>query len=517
MHAQAKRRLVGLAVVASIAAIGLVAPAIGCSLGLDPSLIGADAAVDGLESDGPLGDAPSDAPSDTRHADGPADAAADALPPPGAGAGACSTDADCKAAVGDAAAGCVTSAKCDPIWHVCMLDVCPAPACQAEVCVTSTDTCSLPATYHFQPGAGSFPVTYGGVGPPGPGGSIAAVWPFVFVVTTNGVIAYEVVDPTSGSPTVVPVHGVPFIPDATIAVGRRVYFVKGPEGGPTFHYAIAWVDVPQNPFLQAFQASSAWVSGTTKSFNSVLTNGVDGLFFVYNPADQLWDSANLHPPLSDSTVITTQPNANFPMNAFIWGSSGSRLFTGRYDGTAYGYWGSLVTAIGTTTAQATAEQMIGAGLGEIANQAYVTTGGDGSVLASVAPYAMTDAGPTGIESTCLTWLIDPSSTGNFDATMCATLETYPTPPGGTVVGRPAWVDAHTALGLAGAASNPAATTSVHVVKKGSVAVVAGQVAALPVGPTSVGIATSNGFGYALAQDDPMNQTCTVYIFAPGCM
>ena len=33
---------------------------------------------------------------------------------------------------------------------------------------------------------------------------------------------------------------------------------------------------------------------------------------------------------------------------------------------------------------------------------------------------------------------------------------------------------------------------------------------------SVGVAASSGFGYVLAQDDPMNQTVHVYIFAPSC-
>ena len=482
----------------------------GCSLGLDPSLMNqqdsgvADAmtAVDGDAAS--TGDAPTP-PKDSM-------AGGDGMVP--LGAGQCATDKDCQAAAGDAG-GCVTSAKCDKTWHVCMLDVCKTSACSAEVCITSTNTCSLPASYGFQPGSGSFPVAYGGVGPGGPGGSIAAVWPFVFVSTTNGVVAYDVIDPTSGSPLQASVHGVPFIPQETIAVGRRVYFVRGPEGGPTFHYAIAWVDVPQNPFVTEFQASSAWVSSTTMNFNSVLTNGADGLFFVFNTADQLWQSANVHPPLSDSTTITTVASLNFPMNASVWGSSGTRLFTSRYDSTAYGYWGALVTSAGIAGAQATAEQQIGAALGEYDSQAYVTTGGDGSVLASLAPYVMTDAGPTGIASACLTWWLDSATSGNFDASKCWPLETYASPPSGVVVGRPGWLDANTALGLAGAASNPAATTSVHVVKK-TTGVVAGQVAPLPVGPTSVGVATSSGFGYALAQDDPMNQTCTVYVFAPGC-
>ena len=509
-----------LAMLLATASVAGALAVFGCSLGLDPSLMnqqdsGASDAMTAVDGDAAsTTDGPVTSKDSTAGGDG-------TVP---IGASQCATDKDCQSAAGDAgvdAGGCAPSATCDKTWHVCMLEVCPTSACNAAVCVTSTNTCSLPASYGFQPGTtGSFPVQYGGVGPAGPGGSIAAVWPFVFVVTTNGVVAYDVVDPTSSSPPVVSVHGVPFIPDSEIAVGRRVYFVRGPEGGPTtFHYAIAWIDVPQNPFLTDFQASSAWVSSTTKSFDSVLTNGVDGLFFVYDTADQLWDSANVHPPLGDSTTITTSASLNFPMNAAVWGSTGTRLYTARYDSTVFGYWGALVTAAGTVSAQATAEQQIGAAIGEYDSQAYVTTGGDGSVLASLAPYAMSDAGPTGISSACLSWWLDKSTSGNFDASTCWPLETYAPPPApppsGLVVGRPGWVDANTALGLAGAASNPAATTSVHVVKKTSGAV-AGQVAALPVGPALVGMATSHGFGYALTQDDPMNQTCTVYIFAPSC-
>jgi hypothetical protein len=35
-------------------------------------------------------------------------------------------------------------------------------------------------------------------------------------------------------------------------------------------------------------------------------------------------------------------------------------------------------------------------------------------------------------------------------------------------------------------------------------------------PGSVGVAASGGFGYLLAQDDPKNLTCSVYVFAPAC-
>ena len=39
---------------------------------------------------------------------------------------------------------------------------------------------------------------------------------------------------------------------------------------------------------------------------------------------------------------------------------------------------------------------------------------------------------------------------------------------------------------------------------------------ISVPPANLGVASSNGFGYLLAQDDPKNASCSVYIFAPSC-
>src|SRR5580704_6949071 len=126
MRMQSRRQLGALVVVTSVAA-GLTT--LGCSLGLDSSLIGQDGGIgsdsttsaDGLGSEGGGGGDSGDAHVQPPDGSGPTDA------PPEVDAGACSTDADCQAAIGDAG-GCVTSAKCDPTWHVCMLDVCAASA-----------------------------------------------------------------------------------------------------------------------------------------------------------------------------------------------------------------------------------------------------------------------------------------------------------------------------------------------------------------------------------------------------
>lgn len=511
MRMHAKRRLAALALLGSFAvAVG----AVGCSLGLDKSKIGQVVFTEGgPETDGPASEGSSgeagDAPTSS-------DGMSSNDGPPEADAGACTKDKDCQLVAGDAG-GCVASAKCDTTWHVCMLDVCNAGACKAEECNTSTNSCTLPSDYSGMFNPTSFVVNYGGVGT-SISWAISAVWPFVFVITTNGVIAYNVFDPTNGSPPAVTIHGVPFIPNYTLAIGRRVYFLTVEIGGPTYHQAIAWIDVPQNPFITQFTANAAWVGTTEKNGLAALVNdGVAGFYMSYNTG-ALLPTTDVHAPLSDGTMLTAFTNANFPMNSGIASASGSRLVVYSYDGMQQAAQYTFVTNPATATATTGSLQTVDS-MGPIDNQQTWAQGGDGSVLWEAAQFEIEDGGSTGqIGQTCLTWLLDSSSATSFDAAKCAVLESYSPAVGQRVTATPAWIDANTALGLAAASSNPSASTSVHVVKnKPSLATVPSVVSYVPVGPGSVGTASSNGFGYVLAQTDPMNnQSCTVYIFAPAC-
>jgi hypothetical protein len=514
MRMNAKRRLAGLALLGSFA---VATAAVGCSLGLDRSKIGQfEGQEGGPPPDGPLPEGTSgeagDAPTSS-DGQGLSDA------PPEANAGACSKDSDCQ--MGADGGGCVTSAKCDPTWHVCMLDVCDAGACKAEECVTAMNSCTLPADYTGTFNPTSFTVQYGGVGTSIPW-AMSAVWPFVFIITTNGVIAYDVFDPTNDMPAAVTIHGVPFIPNYTLAIGRRVYFLTNEIGGPTYHQAIAWIDVPQNPFITQFTANAVWVGTTEKNGLVALVNdGVSGFYMSYD-SNPLFPTADVHAPLFDGTTITAFTNANFPMSSGIVSASGAagtstaKLVAYHYDAMNQAAQYTLVGSPGTGSATTGSLQTVDA-MGPIDNQQTWTQGSDGSVLWEAAPYQIVDGGSTGqIDQTCLTWLLDSSTSTSFDAAKCATLESYDPPIGQRVTATPAWIDATTALGLAAASSNPSASTSVHVVKKNMAATVPGVVAYVPAAPGAVGTASSNGFGYVLAQTDPMNQTCTVYIFAPAC-
>lgn len=435
-------------------------------------------------------------------------------------AGACNTDADCMAA---AAAGgaCVTSATCDKTAHVCLLDVCGNSAnCKAEVCQPS-QMCTLAANYGFAPT--SFPVMTGGVGGYGVTYAIAAVWPFVFVVTNNGLAAFNVADPTNPAPPQVTVQQLPFLPDAVIAVGRRVYLVTGTKGaGPTtFHQSIAWIDVPQNPLSTTLTASSAFVSTSGNGIYNVLSDDSNGLFFLYQTAALLYPTANAVPPFDDNTVLNPSPNTGLPSGASIPATTGGRLLTYRYatDMSGPGYATphfSFVDKPGTSMATTSTEQSFTA-FGALDNQYGFSTGNDGLVIWETAVLDELDSGGNdGVASSRLSWLIDSATAGNFDSTAYVDLVTYSPPAGGQVVGPPAWMNANTALGFAALSSASTNTTLVQVVTKTPASIDPLRTTQLPAAPGAIGVATSNGFAYALLQNDPMNRSCTVQILAPSC-
>ncbi len=478
----------------------------GCSLGLDPSLIGAMDGSMGM-GDGPAGDT---------------EAASDAAPPDGGiviPSGECQTDADC-ANEAKAAGACIPmgGAKCDPTFHVCLFDVCKSPACMAAVCDQAMKTCSVPETFGFA--TTSFPVQYGGTGPDGPYWSIAAAYPYVFVITNNGAVAYLVNDPRNGSPPVVPINNLPYVPGIVVAAGRRVMFFHGvvASSGPNeFRQPVAWIDVPQNPFITSFSANNAFIGlKAGDGFNYALSDHSKGAWAVY--ASKFLDTADLVPPLANEPPITTFPNTGLDPNAGIAAASGTRFIASAYDGMNGVPRLSLITGVGTANAQASSLADFN-GAGQVSPQWNVATGDDGAVAWSLAPYDVGDAGPIGIGSTRVGVLLNNAMDGTFETSGYVDIEKYPFEPGGgsRVVGPIAWVDANTMLVTAAAPSDMTLnTTSVQVMTKKPAALVKGLRTEIPVDPGNVGVAASGGYAYVLIPDLPKNQSATVYIFAPSC-
>jgi hypothetical protein len=348
---------------------------------------------------------------------------------------------------------------------------------------------------------------------------VSAAWPYLFLVTTNGVIAYDVSDPTATSPRVVPVNGLPFLPDATMAIGRRVFFYAGLEGnGPTYSQSLAWVDVPQNPFLASLQASSVLLSTSETGIHNVLTNGQNGLFVAYNTTNLL-PTANLIPPFADMGMYTAYPNLSLPNGAALLASSGSRLLSYRYDGTEQVPYFAIVNNAATSSALATAEQAgtfdADGGIVPQDSQAWFGTGTDGTILWETALFGEVEGGTNGLSTARLVWLL-PGSKSAFDLTAHVDLVDYSPTASGVVVGPPAWISSNMALGLAAPSGSATNSTLVQVATMSPPKVQASPNALLPVSPNEVSIAVSNGFAYLFAATDPQNQSGTVYVIAPSC-
>jgi hypothetical protein len=507
-----------------VAAIGAAtaAPALGCSVELDPSLMraSADASLDhrgagggGSGEAGDVGEAGADATVSVSDAAPMEGGAPEATATDDSGLG-CTTDLDCQSS--SLAGACVTSTRCDPTWHLCMTDVCDAGACKASSCDQLAKTCGAATAYGFS--VSMFPVPYGGVGGWGPAYAIAAAYPFVFILTTNGVVAYDVVNPTDPAPPMVPVHGIAFIPVSLVMSGRRVYFISGVEGGgPTYRQAIAWLDVPGDPFRTSFTATSAWIGTTQPSLDNALSDPTGGIDLVFGSAFE--PTSNLTAPIDDSTMLMPSPVAGLTAEAGVVAATGTQLVAYRHGPANKHAMFSIVSGFATNAPQATREQGI-ASYGQLDNQAAFALGNGSGVLWTSAPLRVVDGGTNGVSSARLTWLVPivdaGPEAGLFDTSAHVDLESYPAATSAVVVGSPAQVDADTAIALAAVGQNPM-TTSVQVFTRSTPMLQAGKRAVIPVPPSLVGVSVSNGFGYLLAQDNPQNRSATVYIVASGCV
>jgi hypothetical protein len=507
---------------AAWAACGPLAIASGCSLGLDPSKIAdghPDASLPGLvdvaaDAATAVDAAPAmDAPLD----DSAADVASESgdVGPPG-----CTHDGDC---VGIDACH---AGKCDAATGACSFAVCPSALCQGSSCSAATSTCTTPAPYGFH----SALVTVS-AGPVGCGGNaaacIAAAYPFVFVGTANGVVAYSVYDPSSSSPAAVPIQGLPFLPQQMTAMGSRVYFVGPVVGsGPTYRIQVAWIDVPSDPLAQSLTATTTFDSLPVPSLQGAWATTDGSLFLVDLDQAQSFLASKVMAPFADGTALPFFASVAVPLGEQPVAVSGSRLVFSRWQetGSLYQTLFSFENGAGTSSAQNGGEQATYTALGATApGNASYAQGADGSLLSGAAALVVNDAGELDIPAVKLAWLVASGTAPQFDGSASVDVETYapPVSAGNPVVGPVAWVDANTALVLAAAkgtvGSGSAGQTSVQVASKTQPPILAGgRRYILPASVGLVGAASSGGFGYVLAVDPSSATTCTLHVFAPSC-
>ena len=460
-----------------------------CSLGLDETKIagGGDGGVDGATP-----------------VDGGADG--DAANPV-----ACQNDPDCKPAN-----ACLTG-RCDKARGVCLYDLCPAAACKASVCNPSTKTCSVPTTYGFH--AGSFKVTAGGVGCGGGGAGgrrcFAAVFPFVFVGTTNGVVAYSVADPTDSSPAALPVAGLPFFPQNIVASGTRVYFVGAVAGN--YKVPIAWVDVPGDPTVAKLSATTVFNSLQLPSIDRVFPDTAGGIYLVHDSVAKSYPAAHVTAPLKDLDALTFFATAGLPAGAAPFAASGSRLVTFRQEsGPNWAANFSLEPNAATGSAQNSGEGSLVPSFGNSYLPAYVSHGSEGSLVFNTGAVNAPDGGGATLTAARLGWIVEDAGVTKVEATAKIDVEKYGVNPGvgADVPGPVAWLDSKRALVLAASAANTSQTAVQLATRDPQPAIVPGRRFVLPFVPSVLAATASNGFGYVLAPDAP--DSATVHMFGTGC-
>jgi hypothetical protein len=470
-----------------------------CSLGLDESKI---SATDG----GPL-----DATSEGL------DAPTDVVPDAGAAAYTpCSTVKDCPAP------NACTTPRCDDARKVCVYDQCPSTqACSALACDPVTLTCAAsPTAYAFR--AAQIKLPSGGVVGCNntPSRCLAASWPFVFAGAASGsVLAYAVANPGNALPPPVPIDGLGFAPAFIVASGPRVWFfgTRFASNGQT-KLPVAALDVPTDPTVKRLSARTVYLT-------QAATDGIADVF----PVDQGAVLVVLDSPTSLTARLDTLPAADgalpiypvaVPTNGVIASASGGRLVTFRSNGpnTAPKLFFGLVTGAGTASSQSGSEQEIGAALGPTYSATNFAPTANGGVMITANVVAIDDGGANGVKAVRLATILESAQATSF-VPQKIDYETYPNnnPAPQAVLGAAAAIDANRAVALSGARADGGLSTTVQIVERSTLGIVADSRATLAGEPGRWAVAGANGFGYAFGVETSGAGTSpSLYVFAPSC-
>lgn len=469
------------------AAACMLVAAVSCSLDLDESLL-----------------EPRDAGFEAEPE--PVEAGAeDVLPPPPEG-GTCTRDEDCKTSH-----GCLQG-RCDLGRGVCAYDVCKTPACNSAACDTTTQQCGAPQPYRYR--AGSFAV--GGTVCPR---CVAAVHPWLVVLTATGPVAFNVSDPQSSSPPRVPVVGLGFYPTQLVQSGSRVFFLGQNQGLPDeTRLPIAWIDMPADPFATQLEATSVLATyNRPQETTTAYSKEGDGLI-LSGAAAASYPSSIVQPPLTEPLTITATP-ITFTAGFAPVAVSGSRLVLRQNANGTVSF--GLIDAVGTAT-PGTQQDVVVADAGLVSgSETFAQLPGGAVFYLTNSITAPPSPGPSQARALRGYFLIA-DGTAAPEGSVAVDVEVYdvgtPPPPGSAFAGPTAMLDPGNVL-VTGAARENLAQTSVQFVRREPLGLVSEdggtKRTVLPIAiSTIVGAAASNGIGYVVAND--VVNDATVYVFDPRC-
>ncbi len=497
------RATIGLA--ACVLVPGVVTMA-SCSLGLDESLIGR------VDEAGAV-----DAPVAETAA--PVDAGGDGtLPPIQPEGGVCTQDSDCKGT-----GGCLT-AKCDLPRKACVFDVCRDQACSSAACDEAAMKCGAAKPYKYR--ASQFAVG----AQIGCGGNLgrcfAAVYPFVFVGTTNGVLAFAADDPQNPTPAAVPITGLGFVPNQIIASGSRMYFLGTPAGaGATSRVPIAYVDVPPNPFANKIRVTTVLAAFNRPASDPVtlFPRGNDTALLVDQNVMAAYASAAVEPPLPEPVTLTSNTVAVSAQSSPL-AVSGSRLVVGQINGAGTPIF-AFVNGAGSATATTAMDTVIPTAA-PATGPTYFTQSADGALfwayLALTSPPGQPGPPFPAIRAARGYFLVA-DGTAPFDPAAGIDLEVYGGAPLGTPsVGPVALLDSKTAMVTVASPANPTMQSNVEFITRTPALAIVKNADMSPrrfpitLAVSQLAAAGSNGLGYVLAVDPQAPAAPTVYVFDPAC-
>jgi hypothetical protein len=485
LRARSLAALAGLATLSALAASA-------CSLDLDEALIDRRSDAGGLE----------DAPHD------PVEGGAD-TGPTGPDTAPCENDDGCKTTH-----GCLKG-KCDLARKSCIYDVCRTMSCNAAACDTAAKTCGAPTPYKYKVAQFSLGQQIICIN------CAVAIYPWLFVLTPTGPVAFNVANVANGTPPPVPIVGLGFIPGQMVQSGSRVWFRGGASGPGPSRLPIAYIDAPADPFVTKIAATSVLVSYDRPGAEvaTLLSRG-DGTALLVGPAETQHPSTIVEPPLTEpfSLVSTVLPLAANTVPVGV--TSGKRLLMSSATADSFYFIdnaGSKTPAAGPVVAAP--------GFGVVGASRRFAQSTDGAVFfafgasAGVAPAVQTRA----IRGQFLV----ANAAAPIDVNLGLDIEVYndplnPVAENAGVVGPMGMIDAKTVMIPALAREN-AAATAVEFVTREPVSVIKDvdstpkrQLLPIPVAKVAA-VTGSNGIGYLVANDqDGPPPTGTVYVFDPGC-
>jgi hypothetical protein len=439
----------------------------------------------------------------------------------------CTASSDCKPPN-----ACFT-AQCDPNEHTCVYSLCAtATACTVGICDSTRQACGGSTETHFR--TTTFPV-------PGTlacgldaNSCLAAVYPFVFVGTTTGIVAFDVSDVTSSAPRPVTIASptTNLVPKALIASGRRVY-AAALQGQASHSVAMAWVDVPTDPTTKMIFARATLLAYPFADAAFFPAAGGD-LYIALSDPTRNSPVALVHaPPPTGAITAAPDMSGTFVMYPsmgitapFAATSSGS---SDRLVAFAPPNFFQLLDRPGTPHASLVEQAEVPSlGNGFATSSNYVGSGPDGTVIWTYT----TDYLPCeGVRNDVVAWLVSDGLSTHFDP-VSAVSEMYigsgvgfcqmPAPLGLWTAGPAAWIDHDHALVVSAYQDMPGSPTNtgvhVAVASRAPTPAITGPVDLLHVdfsARPSVGIRASQGYGYVLSSD-ANGSSLSLQVYAPNC-